>query len=254
MMPPVFRNFAVRSGLVALGAVYLAIGIVSARVAILGARRHEQGIPAALRFLLARPNGPWLLGAVVAGLAAIALARGVEAAVGRRRPLARLGLAANAIGYAALAWTAGRLLLHVEKGSGSVQRAGVSWLFERSWGPAVVEVVGVAVAAGGLWELAQGVRGRLPFRRDLLSKPLARLLAAVCRFGLVVRGLVLGALGYFLVRAAEELDPRRVKSIGGALRALSQTALGPALTGAVALGLCAYGVYMWTLALLQRRV
>ena len=61
-------------------------------------------------------------------------------------------------------------------------------------------------------------------------------------------------LGYFLVVAAEELDPRRVPTMGGALRALSQTALGPALTAAIAVGLCAFGVYMWTLMLLKRKV
>src|SRR5262245_42055797 len=102
-----FRNLAVRSGLGALGAVYLAIGVVSVRVGVLGAARREQGVPAALRFLLAQPKGAWLLGAVVAGLAAIALSHGVEAALGGRRSVpARIGLAFNAIGYAALAITA----------------------------------------------------------------------------------------------------------------------------------------------------
>lgn len=254
-MAPVLRSFAIRSGLVALGAIYVALGLVSARVAFLGARRHEQGVPAALRFLLGRPNGAWILGAVVAGLAAIALVHGVEAAAGRRGVVARIGLAVNALGYATLAWTAGRLLLHVEKSpGGSLQRAGVSWLLGERWGPAAVEAVGVAVVLGGLWELYQGILERLPFRRDLLPRRLGRLLAAVARFGLVVRGLVLAALGYFLILAAEELDPGRVRTMGGALRALSRSDLGPILTGAVALGLAAYGVYMWTLALLKRRV
>ena len=42
--------------------------------------------------------------------------------------------------------------------------------------------------------------------------------------------------------------------MGGTLRAISQTVLGPAFMGIVALGLAAYGVYMWTLALLKRKV
>src|SRR4029077_8784586 len=106
-------------------------------------------------------------------------------------------------------------------------------------GPLVVEIVGVAVAIGGLFELYQGILGRLSFRRDLLPRRLRVLLAAICRLGLGARGLILCALGYFLVLAAEELDPKRVKTVGGALRALSQTALGPSLAGAVGLGLCA---------------
>lgn len=250
----VLRNLAVRSGLGALGAIYVALGFVSARVALLGARRHEEGMPGALRLLLEQPRGPWILGAVVAGLAAIAVVHVVEAAVGPRSAFARIGRAVNGLGYAALAWTATRLLLHLKKGGGSLERAGVAWLLGEAWGPAALEIVGVAVAAGGLWELWQGVRGRLPFRRGLAPRRLVRLLAGLSRFGLAARGVVLCALGYFLVRAAKELDPRRVRTMAGALKAFSHTALGPALTGVVAFGLAAYGVHLWTLMLLKRRV
>lgn len=249
-----FRRVAVRSGFGAVGIVYFALGVVLLRVAFLGTRRHEPGIPAALRFLLARPYGAWLLGGVIAGLAAIAVAHAVEAAFGHRGPIVRVGLAVNAIGYVALATTAARLVLHLRQPDGSLEKAGAAWLFGESWGPAVVEVIGVAVALGGLWEIGQGVFGRLSFRRDLLPGGLASVLAAVCRFGLAARGLVLVALGYFFVLAAEELNPRRVPSVGGALHGLSQTALGPILTAAIALGLCAFGVYMWTLMLLKRKV
>src|SRR5215471_30619 len=149
--------FAVRSGLGALGAVYFALGVVSVRVGLLGARHDAQGVPAALRFLLAQSKGPWLLGAVVAGLAAIALSHGVEAAMGKRRSVpARIGLAFNAIGYAALAITAARLLLHVSADGPPLERTGVSWLLRESWGPVLVEIIGAAVAIGGLYELYQG--------------------------------------------------------------------------------------------------
>ena len=253
-MRPVVRAFAVRFGLSALGAVYLALGIVSARVALVGAQRRDQGMASALRFLLEQPRGPWILGAVVAGLGAIALAHAGEAAVGKGGALRRVGLAINAVGYAALAWTAARLLLHVRDAGPSLQRQSVSWLLGERWGPVALEVVGAAVAAGGLWELWQGLRGRLDFRRDLLPRRLARLLAGVARFGLAVRGLLLVGVGYYLVRAARELDPTRVRTIGGALRALSHAAAGPILAAVLAFGLAAYGVHLWTLALLKRKV
>jgi hypothetical protein len=253
-MAPVLRNLAVRSGLGALGAVYVALGIVSARVALLGAARHEEGIPGALRFLLEQPKGPWILGAVVAGLAAIAVVHFVEAVARPTSSISRIGQVVNGVGYAMLAWTAARLLLHLKKGGKSLEHVGLAWLLGESWGPVVLAGVGIAVAAGGLWELWQGVRGRLPLRRDLVSRRLVRILAGFSRFGLVARGIILCALGYFIVRAAEELDPRRVRSIGGALRAFSHTALGPVLTGVVAFGLAAYGIHLWTLMLLKRRL
>ena len=65
-MPTVLRNLSMRAGFGATGAIYFALGIVSARVAFLGTRKKEAGIPGALRFLLAQPYGDLLLGAVVA--------------------------------------------------------------------------------------------------------------------------------------------------------------------------------------------
>ncbi|MFY9550692.1 MAG: DUF1206 domain-containing protein, partial [Thermoanaerobaculia bacterium] len=78
------RSILIRAGLFALGTLYVVMGVVSASVALLGARDREQGVPGALAFLLEQPHGAWLLGAVVAGLAGIALAHAAEAARGPR--------------------------------------------------------------------------------------------------------------------------------------------------------------------------
>lgn len=244
------RSTLVRIGLCAAGAIYVAMGVVSARAAFLGAKRTEQGVPGALRFLLDRPYGAWFLGAVVAGLAGIAAARAFESAAKRKGVFERLGLAVSALGYAALAWAAARLVLHIRRGF--PEQEGVAWLLGTSWGAAAVEVAGAIVAVGGLVEVYRGLRGRLLFRHSLLRLP--RLLAGVARFGLVARGLVLCTLGWFFIRAAEDLDPGRARTMGTAVAAFSGTVLGPALLGVVGLGLAAYGVYLWTLALWTRRV
>lgn len=238
----------------ATGLVYLAMGVVSARVAFLGARNREEGVPGALRFLMSQPHGALLLGAVVLGLGAIALVHAVEAVTGTRSLPARAGLAVNAFGYATLVWASARLLFRLGRGGGSFERVGVRWLLGEAWGATLLEIVGAAVIVGGLCEAYQGLRGRLGFSRRLLPRRLARWLALVARFGLIARGVVLCALGYFLLRAAEELDVDRVPTMGGALGAFSRTSLGPSFMGVVALGLAAYGVYLWTLALLARRL
>ncbi len=250
------RAALVRAGFLAIGAIYLAMGIVSARVALLGARDRVNGVPGALRFLLDRPHGAWLLGAVVAGLAGIALAHAASALRGPGGAVLRIGLAFNALGYAALALTAARLLRHAGRhaGGAALEREGVSWLLSESWGAFVLESIGAGVIAGGLWEIVQGVRGKLPLRADLLPRAVRRAIVAISRFGLVARGLTLAALGYFLIRAAEELDPGAVRSLGGTLDALAHTAFGPAFLAVVAAGLASYGVYLWAIALLRRRV
>ncbi len=245
-----------RSGFLAIGTVYVAMGIVSARVALLGARDRVNGVPGALRFLLDRPFGGWLLGAVVAGLGGIALASVVRAFRGPGGTIARIGLAFSGFGYATLAWMAGGFLLRAGRRVRGVAlgREGVSWLLSESWGSFVLEAIGAGVIVGGLWEIVRGVRGKLLLRSDVLPRRVHRTLSAVARFGLAVRGVTLGALGYSLVRAAEELNPRVVRTLGDTLDAFAHTAFGPAFLAVVAAGLASYGVYLWALAFLRRRV
>jgi Domain of Unknown Function (DUF1206) len=249
------RSVAERAGLFAIGVVYLAMGIVSARIAVLGARDRDHGVLGALRFLLDRSYGAWLLGGVIAGLAAIACAHLGQSVRGPGGAWKRVGLFVNGFGYAALAVTAIRLLLHVRGGAdSSLEREGVSWLLSESWGAAVLEIAGVGVVLGGVWEIGEGLVGRMPFgraaSRQAGSLPLSvsRWLAGISRFGLVARGATLATLGYFLIRAAEELDPSAVRNIGGVLSAFAHTPLGPAFMAVIGAGLAAYGVYVWGLA------
>jgi Domain of Unknown Function (DUF1206) len=249
------RSAAERAGYFAIGSIYVAMGYVSARIAVLGARDPDHGVLGALRFLLDRPLGAWVLGAVVAGLAAIAGAHLVQSIRGPGGVVKRIGLFVNGFSYAALAVTATRLLLHLRvrpgAGGASLERQGVSWLLSESWGAAALELAGVAVALGGFWEIGQGLglAGRLPFRSGRLPRKLAKLFAAISRFGLVARGVTLATLGYFLIRAAEELDPAAVRNVGGVLEAFAHTPLGPAFMAVAAAGLAAYGIYMAGIAL-----
>ena len=143
------------------------------------------------------------------------LAHAASALRGPGGAVLRIGLAFNALGYAALALTAARLLRHAGRhaGGAALEREGVSWLLSESWGAFVLEVD----------------RRRRHRRRPLGDHPgrpreaaaagrpaaagrCAGRIVAVSRFGLVARGLTLAALGYFLIRAAEELDPGAVRT------------------------------------------
>src|SRR5262245_39597791 len=152
------RSFFVRTGLFALGLLYVAMGVVSARVAFLGASERGQGVSGALALLLEQHYGPWLLGGVVAGLAGIALANAIGARRRGRGSGERLLQAVNGVGYGILAWSAARALLKLGRGA-NLQRAGTSWLLTRSWGPPLVALVGIIVGAAGLVEMGLGLRG-----------------------------------------------------------------------------------------------
>jgi hypothetical protein len=70
--------------------------------------------------------------------------------------------------------------------------------------------------------------------------------------GLTARGVVFGIIGIFLIQAALRARPEEARGLSGALRALEQQPYGPYVLGAVALGLVAYGLYMFVEARYRR--
>jgi hypothetical protein len=249
------RPLLIRFGLCALGLVYIAMGFASARVAWLGVRERDQGVAGALRVLLAEGRGSWLLAAVAAGVAALAVARVLDAFRGKRSVISRIGLVIDGLGYGVLCWTAVALLLHLRaRGGPSLTRTGARWLLSESWGPAVLEIAGAIVALGGLRELWMGLSGRLTHRPDAAPKHVARAITWIARFGLAARGVVLCGIGWYIVRAAEESDPTKVRTMGGTLRQVSGAPYGAILLGMLAAGLAAYGIYLAALGLTKRSV
>ncbi len=249
------RRVLARLGFAATGILYVTIGLTAARVAFAGARDRIAGMPGALRLLLRQPHGRVLLAAVAAGLAAFALWHLLEA---RRRAwtFERLAHLLGAAGYGALLWSAVSLLLRLRQASPRLERTALAWLLSRHWGVVAVEAAGVLTIGAGLFEIGQGVSGRLRNRvaTRWLPTDAARFVKRVARFGLAARGFVLVVIGVFQVRVAVDLDPEELSEIGGALKALSRApAGGPLLTGAVSVGLVAYGLYMGVLAVAARR-
>jgi len=249
------RALLVRVGFCALGLVYVAMGVVSAQVALLGAR-EQQGVGGALRLLLDGGRGSWLLGGVAAGLAGLAVARVLDVFRGQRGVFSRITLFVDALGYAFLSWTGVTLLLHLRttRPGPSLTRTSAAWLLSESWGPTVLEIAGVIVAAAGLRELWMGLSGRLTNRPDAAPRDIAKVITVIARFGLAARGAVLCAIGYYIIRAAEEVDATRVHTMGGTLRQVSTTPYGAITLGVLACGLAAYGVYLFALGFAKRRV
>lgn len=252
-----WRATLARLGFAATGILYIAIGLTAARLALAGMHDRAAGMAGALRFLLRQPHGRALAAAVTAGLAAFTLWHLLEAGNRRRRPLERAGHLVAAAGFAAIAWSGVALLLRLRQPpSGALQRSALEWLLSRSWGVVAVEVAGAVTIGAGLYEIGLGLSGRLPRRLAMtwLSRGAVRAVRRMGRFGLAARGVVLAVIGVFQVRVAVDLDPRELREIGGALKALSRSpAGGPLLAGVIALGLIAYGLFMAVLAVAARR-
>jgi uncharacterized protein DUF1206 len=247
----VLTRFLLRVGYVALGAVYVTLGVVAARVAILGRHTDVGGFSAAYRFLLSRPHGPAIVASIAAGLTAFAFAKIIEAWNPHRTLVARAGALLDAVAHGALAWIALALLLRLRQGA-PVSRPALAWLFSQTWGPTALEAVGVAVIAGGAVQIWRAASGRLRERLSRRLRSITPLIVAFARFGLAARGTVSVIIGWFLIRAAVDLDPSDVRAIGGALDVLHKTRAGPFLLLAAGAGLGAYGFYLVLLAFFRR--
>ena len=239
-----YRSVLPRVGYAAMGLVYVTIGIVAARIAFLGARDHLAGMHRALAVLLEQREGRWVLSGVAAGLACFAVWRTIQTFTGRGGLIARAGWAVTAIGYAALAWTAASLVLRLPRGE-PVSRIGIGRLLPYPAGRAALLVAALILVLAGILAVVQAITGRLPQWLSSASYGLAR-------FGLAARGIVAVVMGYLLVRAVADFNPREAGEVGGSLRYLSQSPGGPLLMGIVALGLIAYGISMWAVALSRR--
>jgi hypothetical protein len=61
--------------------------------------------------------------------------------------------------------------------------------------------------------------------------------------GLCARGIVFAVVGWFLIKAALEFDPKQAVGIGGALAKLAHAPYGSAVLGLTAAGLLVFGAY-----------
>jgi Domain of Unknown Function (DUF1206) len=249
-----FFNALARVGFLARGAIYVAVGFLAARAAFWSAGRPA-GLRGAMNALLLGPYGPWVLGGVAAGLLAFAAWRLAQAVYFHgffRRASALFG----AVASAALGTTAIRLLLHLRGGSSAAtMRALTRRLIVYPSGRYLLVATGALTIVVALVESFLAVSGR--FRHHIkLSEmsPGLRLWAArIARLGLLAHGVVLGVIGTFLMRSGLESDSSEVKELGGALSTLSRPPFAPLVMGSVAIGLMAYGLYLWILSGYRRR-
>jgi hypothetical protein len=253
-----------RFGFAAKGAVYMIIGVLAALAAFNrgGRTTDPQG---AFAEILAQPFGQALLGAVAVGLAGYALWRIIQATkdtenkgAGAKGMVVRLGYAVIGLIHASLAFTAAQLLM----GSGgrrSSEKSSKEWtatLLAQPLGQWLVGTVGIGIIAMAIYQFYEAYTAK--FREQLemgaMSPRTESWAIRVGQIGLAARGVVFGVIGIFLVYAALRANPNEARGLSGALRAIEQQSFGAWLLGIVALGLVAYGLYMFVLARYRRMI
>lgn len=256
---PWIERFA-RVGYVANGIVYLVVGVLALQAAF-GSGGKTTGQEGALRSILFAPMGRVLLSIVTLGLIGYALWRLIQAAAdpenegaGAKGIAVRAGHATGGLLYAFLAFAAARLVLGSGGGGGSPDDWTARLLAYQPVGRWLVVGAGAVIAGFGAYQVYKACKAG--FREDLKLGEMSRQeriwATRIGRFGHAARGVVFGIIGVFLVQAALQTEPEKARGLGGALQTLARQPFGPYILGTVALGLIAYGVYIFVEARYRR--
>jgi hypothetical protein len=249
-----------RAGYVAYGVVYALVGVLAVQAALGGGGKtaSQEG---ALRQVLLAPLGRVLLDLVALGLLAYAawrLFQGILDPENEGRDakglLKRVEHVLNGLFHAALAFSAGQLALGSGGGGGGSPDDWTARLLAQPLGRWLAVIAGAVIVGAGLYQLYKAYKA--DFRDELKTGEMsARAMTWATRsgrLGYAARGVVFGVIGVFLGQAALQTDPNEARGLGGALETLARQPLGPYILFAVAIGLVAYGVFMFVVARYRR--
>lgn len=239
-----------RAGLVARGFVYGIVGILALKLAV-GSGGKATTQRGALMTLAQEPFGKALLIATAVGLASYAIWRLVRAGVGHGSEqddtgFKRVAGAASGLAYAALCLTAVKILTGASSSGGSNSpKQTTGGILGWTGGTVIISAVGAILIGVALFQGYKGVSKKFlddSKTRDM-SRRVKRAFTTIGVFGYLARMVVFGLIGYGLVKAAVDYNPRSAIGLDGALSKLLHNSYGPLLLGVVAAGLIAFAVY-----------
>ena len=247
-----------RFGLACRGIVYLLVGYLAFRLALVVHGRT--GAPAssagAVQAAVSPAWGRIPLVLLVAGLAAYALTQLLEAVFRPSRAETATGRwsqrAVSSWGcllYSAFCLSTARLLLETppRQTAQSEQRQDIdvtATVLRMGWGRLLLILVGLLIMAAAV---EMGRRSvwldfRERFTAEHMSRPLAMVTRAVGAYGCIARSVVLALVGFFIIKAAVLSSAKQVKGLDAVFRSVASSA-GGAWLALLACGLFCYGLY-----------
>jgi hypothetical protein len=256
-----------RAGIAARGVLYLVIGVLAIQFARGETASEEVNQTGAFESVAEQPFGKALLAALVVGLAALALWRFVQAALGDPvegdEAKDRAKFAAKGIIYTSLTVTAARVAADSWSG-GSKDRAAsnpgdqqqqeaTSTLFDLPAGRFLVVVLGLVLIGIAIYHAWHHAVQASFMKRLAPSSEARRPVELLGRVGHGARAVVFAISGVFFLVAAAQHDPNESKGVSGSLRELAQHDRGRFVLWATAVGLFAFGLYCLAEAKYRKR-
>lgn len=255
-----------RVGWFAKGVVYAIAGILALIVAVKGPRwtngsgTDEASPTGAIKTVAGSGAGTVLLWLLAIGMIIYACWRLVSAflpgGTDAKAWIHRIGYVVSAIVYSTFAVSAillTRRAPQTENGNRKVTDISASFM-DNAAGRWVIGAVGLVIIGVGLYRIAKGVKLDVNDELDLSGMSAERITwtKRIGAIGEIGRGIGIGLVGFFMLRAAVTYNPNEATGLDGALRRLATTGWGTIIVYAVGIGFVAYGVFCLTTFLHRR--
>jgi Flp pilus assembly pilin Flp len=243
-----------RFGIISKGIVYCLVGVLTAMAAF-GLKGKTANKGDAFELIYNQPYGRLLLFLVAAGMIGYVTWRFFQAfkdidhkGTDTRAKFVRLGYAFSGVVYLTLAVYAIRLASTGpggnDSGGNDSQKFIVAKILDLPAGEWMIGIAAALVLGNGIRQIYKAVSGKLTKNVELINSEHADVYRKTGLAGYISRGVVLLIIAYFFLRAAIHHNENEVQGTKGAFDFL-ENSLGSLLMGLVALGLVAYGIFMF---------
>ncbi|MBQ0736072.1 DUF1206 domain-containing protein [Aquimarina celericrescens] len=131
-------------------------------------------------------------------------------------------------------------------------RSGSKMPIEEQSGKYLLIAIGIGLAIKSVYQFIKAIKGDFlnKFNFGTISSSKKKsIIKNLGYLGLIARGIVVGIISYFLIRAGMDLSSSNtIKGTKEAFSFLEQSTSGPWLFALVSIGLLSYGIYMFAMA------
>ena len=245
-----------RFGYAAKGFVYGAIAILALLTAFSFQGGETTGTTGALHAIAKQSFGQVLLLLIAIGLVGYVIWRLVQAFADpdnkgsdAKGLMARFGYVMSGLAYAGVAANSALLAFGSAGGSSGGGNSKQDWtatVMQQPFGRWLVGLAGALTIGIGFYRIYRAYKTKFRKKLDLtsLDRDKEKLLVNISRFGIAARGVVFIMIGFFVLQAAHNFNPQKVKGLDGVLATIVQQPWGKALLALMAFGLLAYAVYL----------
>jgi hypothetical protein len=249
-------HFLARFGSAAIGVVYLLVGTI-ALLSLLGIADGGADEEQIMEMAKNVPAGDVMIWIIVAGMFGYIIWRVFEAITDpyefgshKKGLMKRTGIALSGFGYGIIAFSAIQVLTGNGEGEEG-QELIVAQVLEWPLGPWIVGAAGAIAVGAGFVQLKFVYDGSYNQRLDVdhFSSKQMLVIHIMAWAGYIARGVILGVIGYLIIKAAITHDPEEVGDTDSAFDSIGDLgAVGHGIFALVAIGTITYGLFMFLFA------